>query len=119
MRSSVKRTLGLSALGALAALAFAAWKLWSSRTRAVVGDAEWENAPFPFPPVPRPPRVDDSGQWAQPVDGACPSSHPVKAKISSGIYHVPGGMSYERTNADRCYVDTQAAETDGLRAAKM
>jgi hypothetical protein len=45
-------------------------------------------------------------------------SHPVKAKLSSGIYHLPGGQNYERTKPDRCYVDAAAAEADGLRAAK-
>jgi hypothetical protein len=57
--------------------------------------------------------------WIEPADGACPTSHPVKAKLASGIYHVPGGMNYDRTNADRCYLDTDAAERDGLRPAKM
>ena len=52
------------------------------------------------------------------ADGACPVSHPIKGKISSGIYHQPGGFAYNRTHADRCYLDAKAAETDGLRAAK-
>jgi hypothetical protein len=43
----------------------------------------------------------------------------VKAKLSSGIFHVPGGMNYERTRPDRCYVDSAAAERDGLRRSKM
>lgn len=54
----------------------------------------------------------------EPHDGACPLTHPVKGKVSSGIYHVPGGFSYERTRADRCYVDEAAAHADGLRRAK-
>jgi micrococcal nuclease len=37
---------------------------------------------------------------------------------SSGIYHVPGGQFYERTTAERCYADPQAAEADGYRAAR-
>ena len=48
----------------------------------------------------------------------CPTSHPVKAKLSSKIFHVPGSASYDRTNPDRCYVDAAAAEADGLRPAK-
>ena len=52
------------------------------------------------------------------ADGSCPASHPVKAKLASGIYHEPGGGNYERTKADRCYLDRTAAEADGLRAAK-
>ena len=56
--------------------------------------------------------------WVDPVDAACPPTHPVKAKMSSGIYHVPGGAMYARTKPDRCYADTAAAEADGLRPAK-
>lgn len=56
--------------------------------------------------------------WMEPIDGACPLSHPVKAKLSSGIYHVPGGLNYERTKPDRCYVDAAAAEADGLRPSQ-
>lgn len=56
--------------------------------------------------------------WVEPEDGACPVSHPVKAKLSSGIFHVPGAQMYDRTKADRCYPDPAAAEADGLRASK-
>lgn len=56
--------------------------------------------------------------WVEPNGGSCPTSHPIKAKLSSGIFHSPGGRSYDRTNADRCYVDADAAVADGLRAAK-
>jgi hypothetical protein len=52
------------------------------------------------------------------ADASCPPTHPVKAKLASGIFHVPGGGNYERTKPDRCYVDAAAAEADGLRAAK-
>jgi hypothetical protein len=53
-----------------------------------------------------------------PVDGACPPGYPVKAKHNSEVFHVPGGASYDRTTPDRCYRDAEAAEADGLRAAK-
>jgi hypothetical protein len=56
--------------------------------------------------------------WVDPVNGECPPTHPVKAKLSSGIYHLPGMMAYARTHPDRCYLDAAAAETDGLRPAK-
>jgi hypothetical protein len=57
--------------------------------------------------------------WVAPApDGSCPDGHPVKAKTSSGIFHSPGQMNYDRTAPDRCYVDAAAAEADGLRAAK-
>jgi hypothetical protein len=55
--------------------------------------------------------------WVEPVDGACPLSHPVKAKMSSRIFHVEGGLNYARTKPDRCYRDPAAAEADGLRKA--
>jgi hypothetical protein len=56
--------------------------------------------------------------WVEPVGGLCPTTHPVKAKLSSKIFHVPGGTMYDRTVADRCYGSAAAAEADGLRAAK-
>lgn len=57
--------------------------------------------------------------WIEPTtDGDCPPGHPIKAKVSSGIYHRPGGLSYERTRPDRCYADAEAAQADGFRAAR-
>jgi hypothetical protein len=58
------------------------------------------------------------GAWVLPVGGECPASHPVKAKVVSGIFHLPGMAFYARTSPDRCYVDAAAAEGDGLRRAK-
>jgi hypothetical protein len=61
--------------------------------------------------------ADDA--WAPPEPGgSCPSTHPVKAKMSSKIFHLPGMRDYERTAPDRCYIDAAAAEADGLRPAK-
>ncbi len=78
----------------------------------------WQPAPFPFPPVPRP--AVPAVQWSDPSDdGECPLSHPIKGKLSSGIYHVPGGANYDRTQPDRCYVDEDAALRDGLRRSKI
>jgi hypothetical protein len=57
--------------------------------------------------------------WVEPVgDGEAPDTHPIKAKLSSGIFHSPGGLNYDRTKPDRCYRDATAAEADGLRPAK-
>ncbi|MDH3753883.1 MAG: hypothetical protein OEU32_08415 [Acidimicrobiia bacterium] len=56
--------------------------------------------------------------WVPSDDGACPASHPVKGNENSGIYHVPGGLAYERTRAERCYISPEAAEADGYRASK-
>jgi len=57
--------------------------------------------------------------WVTPDDtGGCPHGYPVKVKVTSGIYHLPGGLAYDRTKPDRCYATPQAAEADGYRAAK-
>lgn len=64
------------------------------------------------------PTVVTEAPWIEPVDGTCPDSHPVKAKLASGIYHVRGGASYARTKPDRCYCDAAAAEADGFRPAR-
>jgi hypothetical protein len=113
--------------GLLAGAAYAAWRMIAARTPRTDG-VTFKSAPFPSPPRPVPAETrpvpsaaasaSPSAAWVEPVDGACPASHPVKAKIASGIFHVPGGLSYERTQADRCYVDAAAAESDGLRPAK-
>ena len=57
--------------------------------------------------------------WVVPDPGGiCPTTHPVKGKLSSKLFHLPGMFAYNRTNPDRCYRDEQAAEADGLRKAK-
>lgn len=57
--------------------------------------------------------------WVEPkADGTCPEGHPVKAKTSSRIFHVPGGSLYGRTSPDRCYASAEAAEADGYRASQ-
>ena len=56
--------------------------------------------------------------WVEPSDGVCPTSHPVKAKLSSKIFHLPGIGELRADQPDRCYVDAAAAEADGLRPAK-
>jgi hypothetical protein len=72
--------------------------------------------PDPDAPVARAPA--GARAWVEPTGGACPASHPVKAKLASKIFHLPGMANYERTNADRCYVDATSAEADGLRPSK-
>ena len=124
MRKAFKRAVFA---GMLAGLAYAVWRAIQARVPAPANDVAWDTAPFPFPPVPRPGSDrhertapppsgtgDEPATWVEPVDGACPASHPVKAKLSSGIFHVPGGQNYDRTHADRCYVDEGAATADGL-----
>ena len=56
--------------------------------------------------------------WVAANDGVCPQSHPVKAKLSSKIFHTPASRNYTRTKADRCYPDEASAQADGLRPAQ-
>jgi hypothetical protein len=124
-----KATKGILGAGALAAVAYAVWRAFESR-RAETG-VTWQPQPFPYPPMPRGPAdapqrsgaADPSPppgpSWVEPAGDACPATHPVKAKLASGIFHVPGSANYERTRADRCYPSAVAAEADGLRASKV
>ena len=56
--------------------------------------------------------------WVEPDGKACPPTHPVKAKLASRLYHLPGMLAYDRTVPDRCYADPAAAEADGFSRAK-
>ena len=77
--------------------------------------------PDPWPERPgagvepeRPVAAPSLPSWVEPQDKACPLTHPVKAKQSSNIFHVPGGLNYDRTVPDRCYRDEAAAVADGF-----
>ena len=123
MHKAVKRALGAGLLGGVA---FTAWRAWSKNAQDRPRGVEWSTAPFPFPPVPRDASAAPATaaappeQWVAPnADGSCPSTHPIKAKLASGIYHSPGGLNYARTKPDRCYADEAAAAADGLRPSKV
>lgn len=73
--------------------------------------AKRQGAP-PAPPAPAAPA------WVAATGRECPPSHPVKAKLASRLYHLPGMLAYERTIPDRCYASEEAAAADGLRRAK-
>jgi hypothetical protein len=138
------RVLKLLRRGAMAGLlaggAYAAWRFLASRAPDTAG-VTFETSPFPGLPRPVPksttptpstaliadPESNGSaehngstanGSWVEPDGGSCPLTHPIKAKLSSGIFHEPGGGNYERIRAERCYVDPDAAIADGLRAPK-
>jgi hypothetical protein len=107
-------------IGAVAGLAYAVWRVVASRAAASDGPG-YESQPFPMPPRPvaSPAVPADTRTAIEPdADGNCPVTFPIKGKLSTGIYHRPGAFAYERTHADRCYRDDDAAEADGLRAAK-
>ncbi len=121
--------IGLT-LGLLGGLVFALVKAFGPRrddgaTRPAARHEPWP-ALVPDPAAPSPVAdvvaeavVAPAAGWVEPIDGGCPTSHPVKGKLSSKIFHLPGMRNYERTKPDRCYVDAHAAEADGLRAAKQ
>ncbi len=125
MRRSVKGAIGAGILGSAA---IAAWRAWNAAAPKRSNGLDWSSAPFPFPPVPRPAAgvtrpaptaVPPSGSSEPNDDGSCPAAFPIKAKLGSGIFHPPGSVNYDRTNADRCYADATAAEADGLRPSKI
>jgi len=56
--------------------------------------------------------------WVESTGTVCPTSHPVKAKLASRLYHLPGMSAYARTKPDRCYPDETSAQADGLVKAR-
>jgi len=129
-RSTLRRVVGL---GLVFGVAYAVWRVLDAEHRAAeLGPSD---EPRPARPVPSttapaspgaasaPPAANGSGAsdergWVEPEARACPASHPVKAKLASGIYHEPSGANYDRTVPDRCYRDGPAAQRDGLRRSK-
>jgi len=109
----LRRILGF---GVIAGVLIALWRRNAARRPA---PAALHAAPAPAAlAAGQAPPAETATSWVEPEDGACPVSHPVKAKLSSGIFHAPGAQMYERTRADRCYPDAVSAEADGLRASK-
>jgi hypothetical protein len=84
--------------------------------------AEAEPAPVPLTSsaptkvarVTKPPAQN----WVEGTGTVCPQTHPIKAKMSSRIFHLPGMLAYDRTRPDRCYDSEEAAESDGFTKAK-
>jgi len=56
--------------------------------------------------------------WIGPSDDRCPDSHPIKVRLASRLFHLPGMVSYDRTRPDRCYQSGEKAEADGFTQAK-
>ena len=85
---------------------------------APAGPAEWPPLDLVGPEDSAEP-AESPASWVESgADGSCPDGYPVKVKLSSGIFHVPGGMNYERTRPDRCYVSAASAEADGFRQSQ-
>ena len=88
-----------------------------SRRREGAGSATWPPLEETDDPAPRSGPVRFAG-GVEPVDGACPPGYPIKANSSSKIFHVPGGIFYDRTVPDRCYATEADASADGYRKAR-
>ena len=123
----IKRILKLAVITAIVG-ALVSW--FRSRSSEENEDSEEED--LPWPPI-RTTEPDSASKVVEPNDGSpveprewlscdesgnCPESHPIKAKDSSGLYHIPGGNIYERTIPDRCYATIEAAEADGYRQSQ-
>lgn len=77
-----------------------------------------KQAPLTKPATRRATQGSSNGSWVKPDgSGLVPASHPVKAKVSSRVYRVPGMPGYERSVPDRCYESPEAAEADGFTRA--
>ncbi|HEY6317492.1 MAG TPA: hypothetical protein VI462_06350 [Acidimicrobiia bacterium] len=119
-RRGLWRVVGI---GTLMVTAYALWRVVES-SRAL-DDSEPAARPTLEPPraalrvvAPASRPVPAAPAWVDPDGRSCPITHPVKAKLRSGIFHLPGGASYERTIPDRCYADPTAAAADGLRVSR-
>jgi len=129
-RSTLRRMVGW---GLVLGAAYVVWRVVDADHRAAeLGPSDEPRparpaAPTPAPAAPGPASAppapngsvpSDERSWVEPEERACPASHPVKAKLASGIYHEPSGANYDRTVPDRCYRDGPAAQRDGLRRSK-
>jgi hypothetical protein len=97
---------------------------WPEQADAPGGDIGLAGEPYPATngvaaDMPAAPPETPDRTWVRLDEaGATLSSHPVKAKESSRLYHLPGMLAYERTRPDRCYPSPEAAEADGFVRAK-
>ncbi len=100
----------------------AVFKRWVEGPEPVASDLRWEPRTTPAPeaePAALVGAAEAAPTWVKANgDGQPPASHPVKAKVASRVYRVPGMASYEQTKPDRCYPTPEAAEADGFTRAK-
>ncbi len=126
--TALRRTMLIVTLAA-AVGALVSWRRGSVATPTPAAPPQWpplaatlrRGGPEPtleLTPEPEPEPRSEPGWVSANDDGSTPASHPIKAKASSGIYHVPGGRFYDRTSPDRCYHTAAAAEADGYRRSK-
>ena len=125
--TALRRTLLLVVLAAGVGMALS-WRRGNDTTPTPTEPPQWPNWPERTAPTEQVVRSehsdhtggtdDDPGWVAANDDGSTPDGHPVKAKESSGIFHVPDGRFYDRTKPDRCYPTAADAEADGYRRSK-
>src|SRR5690606_206013 len=56
-----------------------------------------------------------AGAVAPNADGSAPEGYPIKGNADSGLYHVPGSRSYERTVAELYFATAEDAEAAGFQ----
>ena len=82
-----------------------------------------DSNPTAGPDIPLPSDVPDSPVVSpappkdSPSGSSCPPDQPIKGN-QSGIYHVPGGQYYDRTNPEECFASEADAQAAGYRASK-
>jgi hypothetical protein len=65
--------------------------------------------------------IIEQGEGFVRVDGSqrqCPEGYPVKGNANSGIYHLEGMSSYDRTIPEICFDSAATAEAQGYRAPR-
>ena len=117
MRSALVRLLILAAIAGVV-IAFVRRSRAPAEAPAVTPTWPPLREPDPTTPTVTATATVTAEPWAPPVERGCPDGYPVKVKLASGIYHLPGGLAYERTTPDRCYATAEQAEADGFRPAK-
>jgi len=127
MRSTLSRVVRFTGIGVVVAIVVGIIRSVKPKPKPpATGTASWpplveeaeavrRSGPVQFTDTPP---GSGSDKWVEPADGSCPASHPLKANTQSHIFHVPGGGSYDRTHAERCYAQAADAEADGFRQAK-
>ena len=114
--TALRRTMLLTLLAVVAGAALA-WRKQRDAMAIPAGPPQWPEFEAPESGVPE--SAAATSPWVEgSTAGVAPAGFPIKLKMSSGIFHVPGGRFYERTNADRWYATTEAAEADGYRQSK-
>jgi hypothetical protein len=84
------------------------------------GQGVWRVAapnPASTPDVSSAPSRGSGGSYPPISQNSCPNSAPIKGN-QSGIYHVPGGQFYSRTNPEECFASESDAQAGGYRKAQ-